>query len=243
MSELDELEAKAQRATEAEAQRRHKALTKQARTRTKASARQQRRARDDGFAPVSAWAELQGMVVLSAACLLPLTLIVGLEGGWGVGLWMGAVWTLWAAVFGGLLLVRTGWQSRLGYQLQGFDRILGRWPEDDDRAPLLVFEVEVSFDEAANEEHRRAVTAALALLVVQGNLEISRDKDYAKCEPWKATERGARGGGSRGFYRGGLFRRWLCGPMKTAARLGGVACVRFKASYTGGGFSVDSGTF
>jgi hypothetical protein len=141
---------------------------------------------------------------------------------------------------GTLLLLRAHWPSRLGYRFEGFERIHGRAPEGDDRAPLLAFEVEVSVEEGATEEQRRAVTAALALLVLEGNRAIASDKDYRKCAPWTALESGARGEGSLGFYTRGLFRRWLCGPMQTAAHLGGVAGVRFTASYTGKWFRVDT---
>jgi hypothetical protein len=57
---------------------------------------------------------------------------------------------------------------------------------------------------------------------------------------WQAGERRAEGEGAIAFYRSGLLRRWLSGPMKKAARVGGVAGVSVTATYTTKSFWIDT---
>jgi len=240
--ELDELEARARREAEADAKRRGEELSRQARTRLAQSKRREREDRAGQKAPVGAWEELRAEVVLSAMVLGALTIVLGViyEGDGAVLGWLGPAWGLWGALVGMFLLARASWRSRLGYRLDGFDRIEGRAPEGDDRAPIVAFAVEVLVHEHASEAPRRAVVAALSLLASEANRRLLSDSDYSDCVRWQAGERRAEGEGSFAFYRSGLLRRWLSGPMKKAARLGGVAGVRVTATYTTKSFLIDT---
>jgi len=242
MSELDELEARARRQAEADAKRRGEELSQQARARLAESDRREREEREGQKAPVGAWEELRARVVFSAMILGAATIVLGVlyEGDGAVLGWLGPAWGLWGALVGMFLLVRSRWRSRLGYRLDGFDRIGGRAPEGADRAPIVAFVVEVSLHEHAGEAPRRAVGAALSLLASEANRKLSSDTDYSDCVRWQAGERRAEGEGSFAFYRSGLLRRWLSGPMKKAARVGGVAGVSVTATYTTKSFWIDT---
>lgn len=238
MGDAEELEAEA-RAAEERLRRQREA---ERRAESQAEARRQRSLQAgreaDARAPISGWSEIQAEALFSG---LPLALMVAMW--WWQApppTWLWGVVGLWALWLSAALLRGALWRRLLPYELLGYEHIAGHCSTPDGEAPILGFRVTVRLAPDAPAEAERAVQAALRLLVSTANARLAGDPDYREATRWTSTAQGAAGEGSFGFYRTGLWRRWLSGPMRRAARGGSVVSVRVEARFTDKHFTLPS---
>lgn len=238
MGDADQLEEEAREAEE-RVRRRRDAERRAAADAEGRRQRTQRAERDaDARAPISGWAEFQAEALFSGA---PLWMLVGIWA-WQAPVpgWLWGACALWSAWLAAVLARGALWRGALPYELVGYEAIAGRCAAGEGEAPILAFRVTVRLAPGATEEAERASLAALRLLVSAANERLARDPDYREATRWSVAGTQATGEGSLGFYRSGVWRRWLSGPMKRAARAGGVASVQIEARFTDKSFTLPS---
>ena len=146
----------------------------------------------------------------------------------------------WLVVTAAIVIDVYTWRRRLGFTLEGYERIDGTSPAEDGFAPWIAFSVAIYLRDVSADAVRQR-DRVLEMLITRIDKMHKADNDLSSRAPvWHRSDTATAGDTGYPIYAKRVIERWLRREVRLLAAAYPIDRVVVSARYTGGGFHVST---